>query len=55
MSLVGTKLENTVVFDALFILTGTMTFGEQNTLAESFQILDKAFNSGINFFDSAEM
>ncbi|XP_009778409.1 uncharacterized protein [Nicotiana sylvestris] len=34
---------------------GTMTFGEQNTLAESFQILDKAFNSGINFFDSAEM
>ncbi|WMV47532.1 hypothetical protein MTR67_040917 [Solanum verrucosum] len=34
---------------------GTMTFGEQNTLAESFQLLDKAFNSGINFFDSAEM
>ncbi|MCD9559490.1 hypothetical protein HAX54_017451 [Datura stramonium] len=34
---------------------GTMTFGEQNTLAESFQLLDKAFNSGINYFDSAEM
>lgn len=34
---------------------GTMTFGEQNNLAESFQLLDKAFNSGINFFDSAEM
>ncbi|KAG8370682.1 hypothetical protein BUALT_Bualt13G0008700 [Buddleja alternifolia] len=34
---------------------GTMTFGEQNTLPESFQLLDKAFDSGINFFDSAEM
>lgn len=34
---------------------GTMTFGEQNSLPESFLLLDKAFNSGINFFDSAEM
>ncbi|GFZ04658.1 hypothetical protein Acr_17g0002300 [Actinidia rufa] len=34
---------------------GTMTFGEQNSLPQSFQLLDKAFNSGINFFDSAEM
>ncbi|XP_074275129.1 uncharacterized protein LOC141599116 [Silene latifolia] len=34
---------------------GTMTFGEQNSMIESFQLLDKAFNSGINFFDSAEM
>ncbi|PIN13411.1 hypothetical protein CDL12_13967 [Handroanthus impetiginosus] len=34
---------------------GTMTFGEQNSLSQSFQLLDKAFNSGINFFDSAEM
>ncbi|KAI3472677.1 hypothetical protein Pfo_030846 [Paulownia fortunei] len=34
---------------------GTMTFGEQNSLAQSFQLLDKAFDSGINFFDSAEM
>ncbi|KAG9154135.1 hypothetical protein Leryth_000619 [Lithospermum erythrorhizon] len=34
---------------------GSMTFGEQNTLSESFQLMDKAFNSGINFFDSAEM
>ncbi|KAJ8453224.1 hypothetical protein Cgig2_008108 [Carnegiea gigantea] len=32
-----------------------MTFGEQNSLSESYQLLDKAFNSGINFFDSAEM
>ncbi|KAI8522785.1 hypothetical protein RHMOL_Rhmol13G0023600 [Rhododendron molle] len=34
---------------------GTMTFGEQNSLPESFLLLDKAFDSGINFFDSAEM
>ncbi|KAM5563865.1 hypothetical protein ABKV19_018473 [Rosa sericea] len=34
---------------------GTMTFGEQNTLPESFRLLDQAFNAGINFFDSAEM
>ncbi|XP_057776570.1 uncharacterized protein LOC130995337 isoform X2 [Salvia miltiorrhiza] len=34
---------------------GTMTFGEQNSLPQSFQLLDKAFQSGINFFDSAEM
>ncbi|XP_073134799.1 uncharacterized protein [Henckelia pumila] len=34
---------------------GTMTFGEQNSLPQSFQLLDKAFHSGINFFDSAEM
>ncbi|KAJ3676837.1 hypothetical protein LUZ60_002561 [Juncus effusus] len=34
---------------------GTMTFGEQNTLPQSFRLLDEAFHSGINFFDSAEM
>ncbi|KAL5053678.1 hypothetical protein RYX36_034360 [Vicia faba] len=34
---------------------GTMTFGEQNTLTESFHLLDEAFHAGINFFDSAEM
>ncbi|KAG5514356.1 hypothetical protein RHGRI_035683 [Rhododendron griersonianum] len=34
---------------------GTMTFGEQNSLPESFLLLDKAFDSGINFFDSAEI
>ncbi|CAK9175872.1 unnamed protein product [Ilex paraguariensis] len=34
---------------------GTMTFGEQNTMVQSFQLLDKAFDAGINFFDSAEM
>ncbi|KAL3517511.1 hypothetical protein ACH5RR_020100 [Cinchona calisaya] len=34
---------------------GTMTFGEQNTLPQSLQLLDKAFDAGINFYDSAEM
>ncbi|XP_051142483.1 uncharacterized protein LOC127259296 isoform X2 [Andrographis paniculata] len=32
-----------------------MTFWEQNSLSQSFQLLDKAFHSGINFFDSAEI
>lgn len=32
-----------------------MTFGEQNSLPQSFQLLDRAFEAGINFFDSAEM
>ncbi|GKE38620.1 hypothetical protein Tco_1462025, partial [Tanacetum coccineum] len=28
---------------------GTMTFGEHNSLSQSFNLLDKAFDSGINF------
>ncbi|XP_007050744.2 PREDICTED: protein tas isoform X1 [Theobroma cacao] len=34
---------------------GTMTFGQQNSLPQSFRLLDQAFGTGINFFDSAEM
>ncbi|GER32984.1 voltage-gated potassium channel subunit beta-1 [Striga asiatica] len=34
---------------------GSMTFGEQNSFPQSLQLLDRAFESGINFFDSAEM
>jgi aryl-alcohol dehydrogenase-like predicted oxidoreductase len=34
---------------------GTMTFGEQNTLAEAGQQLDLAFERGVNFVDTAEM
>ncbi|XP_077240591.1 uncharacterized protein LOC143881418 isoform X2 [Tasmannia lanceolata] len=34
---------------------GTMTFGEQNSLQQSFRLLDDAFDAGINFFDTAEM
>ncbi|WP_374577878.1 aldo/keto reductase [Phenylobacterium sp.] len=33
---------------------GTMTFGSQADEAMSFRILDKAFDAGINFFDTAE-
>jgi len=33
---------------------GTMTFGNQADEATSFRILDKAFEAGINFFDTAE-
>lgn len=38
-----------------FCFSGTMTFGEQNSLSQSFGLLSLAFHSGINFFDSAEM
>eukprot|EP00164_Ancoracysta_twista_P007327 GFYU01010376.1.p1 GENE.GFYU01010376.1~~GFYU01010376.1.p1 ORF type:complete len:335 (-),score=70.01 GFYU01010376.1:432-1385(-) len=34
---------------------GTMTFGERNTEAEGFAIMDKALELGVNFFDCAEM
>ncbi|WOK93337.1 hypothetical protein Cni_G02034 [Canna indica] len=34
---------------------GTMTFGEQNSLPQSFRLLDAAFEAGINFLDTAEM
>lgn len=34
---------------------GTMTFGEQNNQEASFEILDYAYEHGINFFDTAEM
>lgn len=34
---------------------GTMTFGEQNTLADAKEQLDLAFERGVNFVDTAEM
>jgi aryl-alcohol dehydrogenase-like predicted oxidoreductase len=34
---------------------GTMTWGEQNTALEAFEQMDFALDSGINFFDVAEM
>ncbi len=37
------------------ICLGTMTFGKMSTKEESFKIMDKAYNAGINFFDNAEM
>jgi aryl-alcohol dehydrogenase-like predicted oxidoreductase len=32
-----------------------MTFGRMSTKEESFKIMDKAYDAGINFFDNAEM
>lgn len=34
---------------------GTMTFGSQADKKESFRIMDKAYDAGINFFDTAEL
>ena len=37
------------------ICMGTMTFGSSTTRQEAFKILDKAYENGINFFDTAEI
>ena len=37
------------------ICMGTMTFGSTATKQEAFKILDKSYDLGINFFDTAEM
>lgn len=37
------------------ICLGTMTFGQQNTIAEAHQQLDYAIAHGVNFIDAAEM
>ena len=37
------------------ICLGTMTFGEQADEKESFAIMDRAFDAGVNFFDTAEI
>lgn len=37
------------------ISLGTMTFGQQNTLAEASDQLDYAFDHGVNFVDTAEL
>ncbi len=34
---------------------GTMTWGEQNTVADAFAQMDYALDQGINFFDTAEL
>ena len=34
---------------------GTMTYGEQTSERDAHLQMDKAFDSGINFFDTAEM
>ena len=37
------------------ICLGTMTFGSTTDKKEAFKILDKAYDNGINFFDTAEL
>lgn len=37
------------------ICLGTMTFGTTTTKEEAFKIMDKAYERGINFFDTAEL
>ena len=37
------------------ICMGTMTFGSSTSKDEAFKILNKAYESGINFFDTAEL
>jgi len=37
------------------ICLGTMTFGEQADKAESFKIMDRAYEAGVTFFDAAEV
>ena len=37
------------------ICMGTMTFGTQADRAEAFRIMDKAYEHGVNFFDTAEL
>ena len=36
------------------ICMGTMTFGSQTDESEAFRILDRCFDAGINFYDTAE-
>jgi len=37
------------------ICLGTMTWGEQNNQKEAFEQMNYAWDSGINFFDTAEI
>ncbi|MEK9531187.1 MAG: aldo/keto reductase, partial [Flavobacteriaceae bacterium] len=37
------------------ICLGTMTWGNQNTAAEGFEQMDYALDTGVNFFDTAEL
>jgi aryl-alcohol dehydrogenase-like predicted oxidoreductase len=37
------------------ICMGTMTFGNQSDEAESFRIMDMAYDAGVDFYDTAEM
>ena len=49
------QLLNKTNIEVSELCLGTMTFGEQNNISESHQILDYALDHEINFFDTAEM
>ncbi|CAM6106705.1 unnamed protein product [Calypogeia fissa] len=54
----GTLGINTIIMAILPVSNlcfGTMTFGEQNSYDEACSLLNLAVDSGINFFDAAEM
>jgi aryl-alcohol dehydrogenase-like predicted oxidoreductase len=37
------------------VCLGTMTFGQQNSTEEAFDLLDRALEAGVSFFDAAEL
>jgi aryl-alcohol dehydrogenase-like predicted oxidoreductase len=37
------------------ICLGTMTFGEQNSQLDGFELMDNAIERGVNFIDTAEI
>ena len=45
----------TTDIDVSVICLGTMTWGEQNTEVEAFEQMNYAVETGINFFDTAEI
>ena len=48
------QLGNTQI-DVSIICLGTMTWGEQNTQSDAFEQMDYALDTGVNFFDCAEL
>ena len=48
------KLSKTDI-DVSLICLGTMTWGEQNSQEEAFEQMNYSVESGINFFDTAEL
>ena len=49
------KKLGTTDLDVSLICLGTMTWGTQNTEKDAFELMDYSLESGINFFDTAEL
>ena len=49
------KKLGTTDLDVSLICLGTMTWGTQNTEKDAFEQMDYSLESGINFFDTAEL